>query len=190
MRDSIAPVPQVTRLARVALPVVLGLIYATLAGARVVTNALRDANLLRVSVALCFAATAVGVLVAFLRSPALRRPRVLAALGVVTGAYALVVTPMESPEEKLHFLEYGVVALLAFAAAPVGWSHLGRLAGAALFTLAAGWLDEGIQAVLPSRYYDLRDVGFNALAGVMALAALELVRRASRSGRRVGASDA
>jgi VanZ family protein len=179
MRDSLPTVPRVTRLARVALPVVLGLIYATLAGARVVTNALRDANLLRVSVAVCFGATAAFVLGAFWRARALRRPRVLVALVVVAAAYALVVTPMESPEEKLHFLEYGVVALLAFAAAPVRWSHPARLAGAAGFTLAAGWLDEGLQALLPSRYYDLRDVGFNALAGVMALAALEVVRRAS-----------
>ena len=33
-----------------------------------------------------------------------------------------------------------------------------------------GWLDEGIQAILPHRYY-LRDVGFNALAGLMAVVA-------------------
>jgi hypothetical protein len=178
-----ASMTKVTRLARVALPLVLVAIYATLAGARVVTNALRDANLLRVSVAACFALTAVGVLVAFVRSPVLRRPRTLVALGLVAAAYGGVVTPMDSPEEKLHFLEYGVVALLAFAAAPTGWSHGKRLVGAALFTLAAGWLDEGLQALLPTRYYDLRDVGFNALAGVMALAALEVVRRAAGNSR-------
>ncbi|MDX2014237.1 MAG: VanZ family protein [Myxococcaceae bacterium] len=180
---SMTQVPRVTRLARVALPLVLVAIYATLAGARVVTNALRDANLLRLSVAGCFVVTAVGVLAAFVRSPVLRRPRALLALGFIAAAYGAVVTPMDSPEEKLHFLEYGVVALLAYAAAPTGWRQHQRLIGAALFTLAAGWVDEGIQALLPTRYYDLRDVGFNAVAGVMALAALEVVRRAVGSSR-------
>jgi VanZ family protein len=110
----------------------------------------------------------------------LRRPRTLLALSAVAAVYGLVIWPMESPEEKLHFLEYGVVALLASAGSPVAWSRSRRFIGAALFTLAAGWLDEGIQALLPTRYYDLRDVGFNALAGVMALAALEVVRFVSR----------
>ena len=34
---------------------------------------------------------------------------------------------------------------------------------------AFGWLDEGIQWLLPGRVYDLRDVGFNALAAAMAV---------------------
>ena len=34
-----------------------------------------------------------------------------------------------------------------------------------------GWLDEGIQALLPNRVDDIRDVGFNALAGLMAITA-------------------
>jgi len=38
-------------------------------------------------------------------------------------------------------------------------------------TAILGWLDEGIQAILPNRVYDVRDVGFNALAGLMAIAA-------------------
>jgi VanZ family protein len=38
-------------------------------------------------------------------------------------------------------------------------------------TAVVGWIDEGIQALLPSRVYDLRDVGVNALAGLMAIIA-------------------
>jgi hypothetical protein len=168
------------KVARVVLPVVLVGVYGTLAVARTITNALRDANLLRVSVVVCFVLVSTAVLVVVLRSPVLRRPRTLLALSAVAAVYGLVIWPMESPEEKLHFLEYGVVALLASAGSPVAWSRSRRFIGAALFTLAAGWLDEGIQALLPTRYYDLRDVGFNALAGVMALAALEVVRFVSR----------
>ncbi|MGA9519904.1 MAG: VanZ family protein [Myxococcaceae bacterium] len=83
---------------------------------------------------------------------------------------------MSSPEEKAHFVEYGVVALLAWAALPAGWRTGRRFVGAALFTLGAGWIDEGIQGLLPSRYYDLRDVAFNGAAGLLALGAVQLIR--------------
>ena len=52
-------------------------------------------------------------------------------------------------------------------------------------TALLGWLDEAIQLFLPDRVYDLRDVGFNALAGLMAVvasAALAWARRRSRRG--------
>jgi hypothetical protein len=169
------------RAARIAVALLLVGIYSTLAVARRISNALRDANLLRVSVAVAFAVSLIVLVVFVVRSPALRRPRVVLSLLGLAGGYALVVWPMDSPEEKLHFLEYGVVAVLAFFAGPVKWVGFSRFAFAALFTGAAGWLDEGIQALLPSRYYDLRDVGFNALAGVMALASLALFRRSTRA---------
>ena len=47
-------------------------------------------------------------------------------------------------------------------------------------TALLGWLDEGIQALLPNRVYDIRDVAFNALAGLMAIAASLALARARR----------
>ena len=47
-------------------------------------------------------------------------------------------------------------------------------------TALLGWLDEGIQWIMPNRIYDIRDVAFNALAALMAIVAslvLERVRR-------------
>ena len=41
-----------------------------------------------------------------------------------------------------------------------------------------GWLDEGVQGLLPNRMYDLRDVAFNALAAALALGAAAAVRKA------------
>ena len=50
-------------------------------------------------------------------------------------------------------------------------------------TALLSWLDEGIQASLPNRVYDVRDVGFNALAGLVAIAAsLALARSRRRRG--------
>jgi phosphoglycerol transferase MdoB-like AlkP superfamily enzyme len=162
------PHPNV-RVARVALAVLLLSIYSTLAVIRRVTNALRDAGQLRTVVALAFGLAALAVVVLLISKPALRRPRTLLLVAASTVLYALVVWPMESPEEKLHFIEYGTVGVLWFLSMPVGWSTPKKYVTAALATVASGWLDEGIQALIPSRYYDLRDVGFNALAGLMAL---------------------
>lgn len=164
------------RLARVTLPVYLLAIYSTLGSIRTVSNALRDAGLLRLTVAIVFGVAALLAVAVLLRHPAARTLRTGAAIGLVALVYAAVTLPMSSPEEKLHFVQYGVVGLLAFFAAPAGWPAWARYLGAALFTLAAGWVDEGIQAVLPERYYDLRDVGFNAAAGAMALASFALFR--------------
>ena len=50
-------------------------------------------------------------------------------------------------------------------------------------TTAAGWIDEGIQYLLPNRTYDLRDVAFNATAGTVAVAALTLRAWARRRDR-------
>lgn len=162
--------------ARVVIPLYLGSIYATLGVMRVVTEALRSASLLRFSVAVAFALT-FGIVVGLIaRDPQSRSWRVLGALAGCAAVYAAVIWPMESPEEKLHFIEYGLLALLADRAAPARWSARGRFVGAALFVILAGWVDELIQGLLPSRHYDLRDVGFNAVAGFLALSSLTLVR--------------
>jgi hypothetical protein len=162
--------------ARVVLPLYLGSIYATLGVMRVLTDALRSAGLLRFSVAVAFALVSgiIGGLIA--RDPQGRSWRVLGALAGCAAVYTAVIWPMESPEEKLHFIEYGLLALLADRAAPARWSARGRFIGAALFVISAGWVDELIQGLLPSRHYDLRDVGFNAVAGFLALGSLTLVR--------------
>ncbi len=155
------------RTARVALALCLLAIYSTLGVVRTITNALRDAGLLRICVAVAFAVAATTALTLIFRNPGNRTRRMVTMLAGVAVAYALVILPMKSPEEKIHFIEYGVVALLAYAS-------FHRYVAAFVFVAAAGWIDEGIQALLPSRYYDLRDVAFNAAAGLMALAALAL----------------
>lgn len=167
--------PRVTA-PRVALGALLLGIYGTLSVARTVTNALRDAGWLKRTVAIAFAFVAAAVVGAVWRVPALRRPRTVLLVLAAAGAYALVIWPMDSPEEKLHFVEYGLVGVLAFLSMPDVWTTPRRALGAFLFTAAAGWVDEGIQAVLPNRYYDLRDVAFNAAAGAMALATFLALR--------------
>lgn len=168
---------------RVVLLVYLGVLYATLGVVRDITEGLRAAGLLRGAVAVAFAVVAAAVLVAVMRHPGGRTRRVLAVLAVSAAACAAAVWPMSSPEEKVHFLEYGAVALLADTAAPTAFRARARFAACALFTAAAGAVDEGIQALLPNRYADARDVALNAAAGLLALAALAALRWARSSHR-------
>ena len=51
---------------------------------------------------------------------------------------------------------------------------------AVLMTSVLGWIDEGIQWLLPNRIYDFEDVTFNFLAAVIAIGAsliLDWVRK-------------
>ncbi|MFL6245475.1 MAG: hypothetical protein ACJ74H_05590 [Thermoanaerobaculia bacterium] len=162
------------RAARIALAVYLLAIYATLGIVRTVTNYLRDRGILRMSVVVAFAIAGVAILWLTFRDARRRSWRSVLALLVVACVYAAVIYPMKSPEEKIHFIEYGGVAALAYASSK-------RYIGSAFFVAAAGWIDEGIQALLPSRFYDLRDVAFNAVAGVMALAAIAIFSRHERA---------
>jgi hypothetical protein len=161
---------------RIALAAILVAIYSTLGVVRPISNWLRDHHLLRLSVGIAFALAATTMAWLIFRDSRNRAPKVLISLLVIAAIYAAVILPMSSPEEKVHFIEYGVVALLAEGSTPKAWSQRKKYIAAALFVFAAGWIDELIQALLPSRYYDLRDVAFNATAGVIALLAMAALR--------------
>ena len=96
------------------------------------------------------------------------------ALGIVA-AYLLVFARMAIPEERTHLIEYGVVAVFVNEGLTERASQ-GRDVPvpallAVLATAMVGLLDECIQAFLPNRVFDYRDILFNGLAAVMAVAA-------------------
>ncbi len=69
------------------------------------------------------------------------------------------------PEERFHFLQYGLLGILVLKTVRLQlWS---QLLLATLFVVLVGAGDELIQWVLPNRVGDLRDVGMNTLAGVL-----------------------
>jgi hypothetical protein len=93
----------------------------------------------------------------------------------VAGVYLLTFLRMASPEERTHLFEYCIVALLIYEALTervIQGNHVPVPALLAiLITALFGWVDEGIQALLTNHVFDIRDVGYNALAAVMAIAA-------------------
>ena len=154
-----------------ALATVL-VIYSTLGVARVVVEYLRGHNLLRVGVAAALLGAATVIAVRLVRrQPGRRELAVAFAFALI---YVVAVVRLERAEERLHLLEYGLVAVLVYGALEERRAN-GRPARApswlvaVVVTAALGWLDEGIQAILPPRVYDLRDVALNAAAGVLAV---------------------
>ena len=102
--------------------------------------------------------------------------------GLVAGGCALIfgffLWKLENPVEKVHFLEYGFVSYLAFLCIRSTWENLGiwMLRASTLgLTAVVGLVDEGIQYLLPNRFGELRDVGFNLLAGLLGLVVTELL---------------
>ncbi len=110
------------------------------------------------------------------------------ALGIAA-AYLLVFVRMTIPEERTHLIEYGVLAVFVYEALSERAGQGRRVPVPALLAVLAaalaGVLDECIQAFLPNRVFDPRDILFNVLAGVMAVAASVALgwarRRRSRS---------
>jgi VanZ family protein len=166
----------------------VALIYSTLSLARPIAEELRERDLLGLVVGLFF--IGIAGLIAWRLAVARPERRVVLTVALIGGIYLVLLTAIPMlPEERLHFLEYGLVAILIYEALKERRAHLTTTDSTApaadpwpflmafLATLALGWIDEGIQAVLPNRVYDLRDVGFNALAGLLSLSTLRLVER-------------
>ncbi len=152
-------------------------IYTAIFFARSVVDFLRARGELRVAVFAVFALAGAVVLWRVARSrPGWRELVAVAASGIL---YVLVLSRLERHEERLHFVEYGLFAGLVEAALRERGFKWPGLA-AVLVTLGAGWIDEGIQFLVPERIYDLRDVGFNAVAGLLAVVAVT-VRRLARA---------
>ncbi len=162
--------------------VVVVAIYASLGPAATLAAALRQANLLRATFALILLLGA-GIVIWRWTKKRPNRAEIGVAIGVVS-AYVMAWVRMDSWEERTHLFEYGLVALLIHQAL-IERQRGGRWAPvpalfAVVLTALLGWLDEGIQALLPNRVYDIRDVGFNALAGLMAVLAAVALAQARR----------
>lgn len=174
------------RRARQLLLILVVCIDGTLGVMRDVVNALRGANLLRAVVAVIFAGCAALLARVLWRRGFLVRPSTWPVLGGAIIAYALALQHSMTIEESLHLVEYGLVGMLARSSMPRAWTGARAWLGAWLLAVALGWLDEGIQGLLPSRHYDLHDVMLNAAAaGIPLLAAFLLTRVANDDGKSV-----
>ncbi len=160
-----------------------GVIYSTLYVARPVAEFLRDRNLLRLTVWTVVALVGGAVLVWVVR----RRPGLRGWGAILFGAVAFLfaISSVSPAEVRLHFVEYGVLGGLFYLAFQARGARLASLWAIAA-TGAAGWLDEGIQYLLPNRWYDLQDVVINLVAGALTVVTMVFFGT-DRAGRSVAA---
>ena len=110
-------------------------------------------------------------------------------VGIISAYTMAMIRMTATPAERTHLFEYGIVAVFVHQALLERQANGQRVpllaVLAVVITAIFGFVDELIQAFLPNRVYDLRDVGFNALAAVMAIGAsvaLAWARRRVASG--------
>ena len=114
-------------------------------------------------------------------------------LGVWLGVgavYLMMFVRIEIPEERTHLIEYAVLAALINQALQER-SRNGRHVSALSFvsfgaTALLGFIDESIQALIPTRVFDWRDVGFNGLAALVAVLTAMALNKVGRMRRRSG----
>lgn len=174
-----------------ALAVVVA-IYSTLGLAGSLAEVLRERDLLPAAVLFFMVLTVAAIVGSGLKRRPGRR-EVWVALGV-TAVYAMAVIRMGgSPEERTHLFEYGVVAALIYQALSERSRNGRRVPAPAAVALVAtvllGWLDEGIQALLPNRVYDNLDVVRNTTAAVIGIAGSAAAARVSGRSRKLDADD-
>jgi len=158
--------------------IVMLAIYSTLGLAGSLAGMLREQDLLGFLFFFCFLMIVAAIIASGLQRRAGKR-EIWVTFGIVA-VYGMMFFRIGSMEERTHLFEYGVVAILIHQALIQRRIHDGRVPAPAVLAVAfaslLGWIDEGIQAVLPNRVYDIVDVGANFISAFMAVAASELVR--------------
>ena len=146
-------------------------IYITAAIAQPVAGFLRANNLLEISFMLGMALVVLSIITQRIKMRAGWKE-----LGIwlgIAAVYLLLFVRIEIPEERTHLIEYGVLATFIYQALKERMRHGHYIPQPAIFTIVVvallGLFDEIIQYFIPNRVFDWRDVGFNALAGIIAI---------------------
>ncbi len=156
------------------------IIYATIPVARPLTSLLRKHIPFTLTINLVSIAILAAALMLLLAKIKVKLPSTYVLIGIFTAICLFLLTFIKIPEEKIHFFEYGILAYLTFRALRLTRPEKISYFYTAFLVALAGWLDEGIQALVPGRYYDLRDVGFNAMGGLLGIFIVWIIKRETR----------
>ncbi len=153
----------------------VGFIYATLNVVRIPVQFLRHHNCLRLSLGLLCATCFLYFIRQLHQNHFLKTWRTPAVVAIFL-IYLLMGKKIGTPEEQIHFFEYGLVGIL-FSKAVQQHTHRRLLIslGALILTGLSGWVDELIQGQLASRHYDIKDVWLNAGSGLLGIVLFHLV---------------
>ena len=137
------------------------LIYATLYIVRPICEFLKDSTPFTILINTLLILIITGLAFYFYKNIGFQNKKAAGQFFFTVVVYMIALQKMEIPEEKVHLIEYGLLAFLLHRAVFLrfeGW-HIYIIS----FIIAAltGWGDEGIQYLLPNRYYQFRDVLLN-----------------------------
>ena len=164
----------------------VGVIYATLPVARWIRDWFTERGKLdllgQVPIAILAAGLAAGLWWLVVRRRE-RRPSTYVYLALIVAAYAVVLVRLaEFAVERLHLIEYGLVAYFAVRCTRHTLERRWAYGVALLIVVNVGYVDEVIQYFLPLRYYDPRDVVTNALSGLLGLFVVMAITRPDATG--------
>jgi len=77
-----------------------------------------------------------------------------------------LITRIEKPAKRIHFLEYGILGVLIFKATG---KEIKQNIFATILLVIIVVIDELIQYMLPNRVGDIRDVVMNIIGGIIGL---------------------
>ncbi len=147
----------------------VALIFGTLEIVRVPLSYLRSHGWLRHTISILFGGFAIFGLRALIKNHGRDFIRLLGFF-LLLSVYYRISHSIRLPEEQLHFFEYGLVGIFFFRALYHQVISSDRLwISAWLISSLAGWCDELLQGITPTRHYDIRDVGMNAMAAALGL---------------------
>jgi len=162
-------------------------IYATLGPAQVVADSLREHNVLEMALWVALILFVGSIIALWIKRPPGWRD-IGVALGVAL-AYLIVFIRIQNSAERTHLIEYGIVAGLIHQALLIRVRNGHHVPMPAALTVAVtatlGLFDEIIQATLPTRTFDVRDIFFNAFAAFMVIIARLAIAPQRRPGWRI-----
>ncbi len=141
-------------------------IYASIPIGRPLCEAVRRMNLLNFSVNMVIVSVLIGFIVWLLLQKKIAALQ-LGLFVLVAGIVLFSLNALDIPEEKIHFIQYGPLAYLAFRALKENFATKRAYLFAFLLAACLGYIDEGIQSLTPGRFFGWRDVLLNSIgAGV------------------------
>lgn len=87
------------------------------------------------------------------------------------GVFFMILNFLKIPAEKIHLAEYSILAILLYNSLKFDFLRFDKrlYQCSVFFCFSVGTIDEIIQAFLPNRYFDWRDIFINTLSGIISL---------------------
>ncbi|MFH1782999.1 MAG: VanZ family protein [Candidatus Omnitrophota bacterium] len=153
------------------------LIYSTLYIVRPICNFLKKNAPFNEIVSLSLVVLFIFIVGIFFKKTKIKNIATYFLLALVACLYIITFKYIEYPEERIHLVQYGILAFLIYKALSFRLNGIRPYLIAFLLTSLIGWGDELIQGILPNRYYQTTDVMLNSVSGSLSLFLTYIIRR-------------